>query len=618
MSRRGAEFQHRTSVFEGAYRAWSYLGKLEPKDLESKSASELDPTANPIGKDARDRVYSYEPLPRSGLAHPFVKVVLSPWLGPDVDEDGVKLGLETLRTWWQHRRKGQNSSALKALNSDKMRTAVDEYTRHFFRIAHCLIFTDKEQPPKSLQLRLKKYEKDVLIGLDGSDIEQSYSGRESIPSSSKDDDCTTLFDLTGKCVPGKINLPELMKGVNHKALQIAHRGNSSRQEITNAPTTIVGTNIIYGDPDTFPIVYISGNGERQIALKVDGITCAHCIKIVETVLKGCSGQRSPIDGLLDAVADHDLNGVLIKFEPPTVNAKRISYEATRNLELVGYKAETILIEINKSNDSTLSVSESLQKTIIAFETLGSKNSPIIFDWNVPCACPDGGVYRSNCRRYVALSITLMAASSTSTSQHLFCLQRRHSQIESAMFDHFLFRKQQVVDFVSGKDWIQTPTLLQDQVNLVDPMYDPNPVFESIHDDEEPIIVDQELNFGFDSTTLQLDSFPTDGMQFSMQRSHTVPFCMPSQLPPDHPQAINTLSNSYIPEHDFQPISLYGDSSIQNVSSSNCGYKIHTSQQMSALATDFGLSTGYGWDNLIQKDHYMMTPHDGTSSMQSWM
>jgi len=48
MSRRRGEFEHRTSLFEGASRAWSHLGGLEPHALENKSASDLDPLTNPL------------------------------------------------------------------------------------------------------------------------------------------------------------------------------------------------------------------------------------------------------------------------------------------------------------------------------------------------------------------------------------------------------------------------------------------------------------------------------------------------------------------------------------------------------------------------------------------
>ncbi len=53
MSRRRGEFEHRTSIFEGAYRAWSHLGGLEPEDLEDKSTAELDPLIKPHLNDRR-------------------------------------------------------------------------------------------------------------------------------------------------------------------------------------------------------------------------------------------------------------------------------------------------------------------------------------------------------------------------------------------------------------------------------------------------------------------------------------------------------------------------------------------------------------------------------------
>jgi len=202
MSRRRGEFEHRTSIFEGAFRAWSHLGGLDPAELETKSAAELDPLTNPIENDPRHAVeksrknkknarfldeveedgdgngdgdeqegidavnsseengakassdgdadadadansnagsntnnnadadtsslksnppssskqpsplpatikstklstynseYPYEPLPRMGLAHPLVQAIISPWLGPDADQEDIQLGLMTLR-----------------------------------------------------------------------------------------------------------------------------------------------------------------------------------------------------------------------------------------------------------------------------------------------------------------------------------------------------------------------------------------------------------------------------------------------------------------------------------------------------------------------------------------
>jgi hypothetical protein len=196
MSRRRGEFEHRTSLFEGAYRAWSHLGNLDPADVFSKSVTELDPLnmkSNACAAsttqttaaaalaaatkemddddDSKDEYsddseiknvsneeapttkndWRYEPLPRSGLEHPFVRSILNPWLGKDAEVPAeVEQGLATLRNWWQHRRKGERRSALNALGTEKMRGVVDGYTRHFFRLALELVRRDKAHPPKSL------------------------------------------------------------------------------------------------------------------------------------------------------------------------------------------------------------------------------------------------------------------------------------------------------------------------------------------------------------------------------------------------------------------------------------------------------------------------------------
>mmetsp|Transcript_14459 Transcript_14459/g.23450 ORF Transcript_14459/g.23450 Transcript_14459/m.23450 type:complete len:344 (+) Transcript_14459:527-1558(+) len=156
MSRRRGEFEHRTSLFEGAYRAWSHLGGLDPEDVFHKTTFELDPLnmAKHEGKPVQ-KEWPYEPLPRTGLEHPYVKAILRPWLGTDAENDEeVEQGLSTLRNWWQHRRKGESRSALNALGTDKMRGVVDGYTRHFFALAHGLVKDCQAQPPKSLVTKM--------------------------------------------------------------------------------------------------------------------------------------------------------------------------------------------------------------------------------------------------------------------------------------------------------------------------------------------------------------------------------------------------------------------------------------------------------------------------------
>ncbi|GKY94052.1 hypothetical protein MPSEU_000371800 [Mayamaea pseudoterrestris] len=457
MSRRRGEFEHRTSIFEGSYRAWSFLGGIDPEHLFTKTSEELDPLSNPIAPADDTRVksnatstqgrpeYPYEPLPRSGLAHPFVQAILSPWLGPDADQDAITLGLTTLRTWWQHRRKGESGSAIAALSTEKMQGIVDGYTRHFFTLAHCLVMNDKEQPPRTLHTKMKAREKQrrkggagatsgiaAALGLDSmSESERSRNlelsgsqsqlnnteltplerlhaaqqkhykeseqfGEASIASSF----VSANINLKGKCVPGKVDLGSMVDSVNRHAAQLAHRGNEVSSSVNSRGFCLPPANdthnaiVQYGDPRMTPIVLCNTQGDCQIAMSVDGITCSHCVRIVETVLKGCNGNRSPISGLLDAAADRAMNSVIIKIERPA-DAKRIAFQAARNLAMVGYTAKALEVKISDENDQPFAQEAICQ----AFQAAAKGDAPAVFDWGSCCSCPDNGVERRDCPRY---------------------------------------------------------------------------------------------------------------------------------------------------------------------------------------------------------------------------
>ena len=466
MSRRRGEFEHRTSIFEGAFRAWSHLGGLEPEELENKASTELDPLSNPIENDARlqgkreskagsavnpngtkRRQFPYEPLPRSGLAHPYVQAILSPWLGPDADNDAIQLGLTTLRTWWQHRRKGESGSAIAALGTEKMKGVVEGYTRHFFTLAHCLVINDKEQPPRSLHSKMKELEKvrgkrkkkrsreteqaenmgggmgmnpvgggvgiDVAAGIlnnpNLSPLERLHIAQQNqlngvggIKSADVINNAEPLpiINIKNKCVPGMPDLPAIVDKVSRAATQLAHSGGgrSSLVHPSAVPSSgAVGAAADNGESsDTIPIVYLSENRDIMIAMTVDGITCAHCVKIVETVLRGCNGNKSPIDGLIDAAADRTMNTILIRIDR-SINARRISLEATRNLAMVGYTAyvKTMSSTVEKNGNRTKMSQDELDR---AFEGVGSLDPKDIFDWSAPCSCPDNGVARDDCVR----------------------------------------------------------------------------------------------------------------------------------------------------------------------------------------------------------------------------
>lgn len=451
MSRRRGEFEHRTSIFEGAYRAWSHLGGLAPEDLETKPVADVDPLTHPLEHDSREghsadsspREYPYEPLPRAGLSHPYVQAILSPWLGPDADQEAIQLGLTTLRTWWQHRRKGESGSAVAALGTEKMKGVVEGYTRHFFTLAHCLVVNDKEQPPRTLHTKMKELEKirakrakkrtrdDTTITTTSTNNNNNNnnnganstiaSSNNSIADSAGDTAALTplerlhhaqqrqlaengfatnnhstpyMIDLQGKCIPNKVDMPAVMNQINIHAQQMSFYGASAPDKF---PIQAGSSNVNnYGNPNTTPVVFVSPNGDIQIAMNVKGITCAHCVKIVETVLKGCNGNKSPIDGLLDAAADQALHSILIKIDKAS-NAKRIAFEAARNLSMVGYTAHAKTMSV-VDNSADKSVTMDLGALSTAFEVVASTAAEEVFNWKMPCTCPDNGVLREDCAR----------------------------------------------------------------------------------------------------------------------------------------------------------------------------------------------------------------------------
>lgn len=234
------------------------------------------------------------------------------------------------------------------------------------------------------------------------------------------------INMKGKCIPGKLDLPQIVDTVSHAAAaQTAHRGLAGTTKGSSAMPSQVGSasgnhssgpamirsnsnnnnnsnnnqdNSQYGDPTTTPVVFVGNRGDKQIAMTVDGITCAHCVKIVETVLKGCNGNKSPIDGLLDAAADRVLCSVLIKIDH-CHNAKRIAFEAARNLSMVGYtaKAKEMSILMPTAGDQRKTTMD-WNTLNMAFEVVATNDSKDVFNWATPCSCPDNGIVRDDCSR----------------------------------------------------------------------------------------------------------------------------------------------------------------------------------------------------------------------------
>jgi len=170
----------------------------------------------------------------------------------------------------------------------------------------------------------------------------------------------------------------------------------------------------YGDPTKMPVVFVSANGDIQIAMSITGITCAQCVKMIETVLRGVDGSPSPIEGLLDAVGDKDLSGTIIKISKAS-DAKRIAFQASALLSMLGYKAVAREMDVvdNVNMDSLK----------LAYDVVAATDQKDVFDWKLKCSCPDNGIIRSDCVR--------------------------HSQMNKRIFEAFDRREKQLKDHVSG-------------------------------------------------------------------------------------------------------------------------------------------------------------------------
>jgi copper chaperone CopZ len=299
-----------------------------------------------------------------------------------------------LRIWWQYRKKGESRTAATVFRKEAKQNVVDGYTRLFFWYVYCLVAHDNVQPPKSLFLKIKALEKQ----------QQQSQPKKLVKTANKSADnmnspLAHLFQ--SKCVPSKVDLPAVVDAID-------------RQVVVQSSVHRDGDVLAIDDHNdtTTPVVFCSSNGDVQIVMTVDGIVCAHCVKIVETVLRGCDGRKSPIDGLLDAAVDAavdrqytSISTILIKIDHVR-NAKRIAFEAARNLSLVGY--------IAKAKAMTFLAGEGSQKhgrrtddvvVTTAFKTVAVNNNnngpiSILFDWALPCSCPDHGVfYCGSCQRH---------------------------------------------------------------------------------------------------------------------------------------------------------------------------------------------------------------------------
>lgn len=396
MSRRKGDFQHRTAIFEGAYRAWSHLGyncschdvmnctaaeldplvrRNDPTDLmkeralhnptnssntsdkngdtstkgkdkiDEKETSEKEPIINKNGvnkknveNDELDSIYPYEPLPRVGIAHPFVESIIAAWLGAASNRDDIVYGITTLRTWWQHRRRGRSTSAIETFSRDKMQQYLDGYTRHFFNYAHSLLMRNIDLGPTTLKRKLES------LGIS----------------------------------------------------KISHNSYVDKDRKTSTIKSQLTSNII-------PLIYVHED-DLMMAMEIKGMKCFQCMAVIEVGLKGVHGTKSHIDGLLDVIVDFHNKMLLAKISD-IENAPMIYQEIKQTLNVFGYdaicKSGITLDEIpeivdeDKDEDQLVdTIQNSFQHKDVILGHIneriqeGKEAQEYQFDcWKNPCTCP---------------------------------------------------------------------------------------------------------------------------------------------------------------------------------------------------------------------------------------
>ena len=165
-------------------------------------------------------------------------------------------------------------------------------------------------------------------------------------------------------------------------------------------------------------------------MKINGIVSSHCVRMIETVLKGINNSDSVSDsdvgserssgraidmsmsqssilGLLDIVIDKDLSAAVVKISQ-VVSAQRIVNEMKELLNLIGYDIEVKVIDIDdvlammqsKYAHNVYDSKQIAEMIITAFETLVQQRSSVpTIDWKTMCTCPDNKVLkRGKCQR----------------------------------------------------------------------------------------------------------------------------------------------------------------------------------------------------------------------------
>ena len=237
-----------------------------------------------------------------------------------------------------------------------MNGVVDGYTRHFFNVAYCMVIHDNEQPPRTLCEKLHISQRNNIKA--GKQEREKAAFQAAVNAMNKTDETISRTTEASFTCNGSVKGP---------FLQSVENATATASQVDDGTVTINNSERAprlqsYDDPNTFPVVVCSEEGDLQIAVEIQGMNCPHCVRIIESVLTGFDDDDTalgdqedsntddlsspPIPGLLGCVVDLANSMAIVKIAQST-SAKRISHEMGELLKMVGYEMEAKQFNVNE-------------------------------------------------------------------------------------------------------------------------------------------------------------------------------------------------------------------------------------------------------------------------------
>lgn len=182
---------------------------------------------------------------------------------------------------------------------------------------------------------------------------------------------------------------------------------------------------------------------------------------------------------------------------------------------------------------------------------------------------------------------------TTITKHLFIRWiskfLSHVQIHGGLLEHFLFRRQQILDCLGSLEKTVPISALSASGRTISQQYEHNIPKQVEAEEEEPIVIEQEMKL----TALEPIAF--ENYAISNAQTMDIPTIYQDTcfLPPNLNEA---SSDTFWMGHDQQR--SYGTTLMQpTILNRGRSNGIFAQQHMSALASEFGLPSDFDWDQM---------------------